>query len=327
MEKKVCNVCNVEKHLSKYRIEKCGNYMNQCTSCESEYQKKIKIDLAPIIKEKKEKEKTEKQNQLINSYVGLTFGPFIITKYDGRYCKEKASKYPRDYFVRKCTFCGDETVLSKTKIDICRKKNITCNVCQETYNIYTKQKKCSKCNVMMDATEENFNKSKNRTFGLNYYCRKCQTNNSRKARESKEYRDKEYNQKKERRKNDLLFKLSCNVRCLIKNYIKRVKIVQTKKSSKTITILGCGFLEFKTFIENQFTDGMSWDNYGKWHLDHIIPVSLGDSEDEVIELCHHTNYCPLWAKDNLSKNNKLILDLISEDNKVRYRKYIDRYYL
>ena len=51
---------------------------------------------------------------------------------------------------------------------------------------------------------------------------------------------------------------------------------------------------------------MSWDNYGKWHLDHITPISLGKTEEEVIVLNHYTNYQPLWEKDNLSKGNRLI---------------------
>ena len=212
MKTKVCNVCNIEKDLSGFRIRKCGNYRNHCRSCEYEYQKKRKNDLRPVLKEQRQKNKLEKQNELINSYVGLKFGSYIITRHDGRYCKEKSSKYERDYFVKKCTFCGDETIASKSYIDRYIGTDTKCNVCQETYNIYTKQKKCSKCNIMMDATEENFNKSKNRVFGLNYYCRKCQAGNSRKSRESKEYRDKEYKQKKERLKHDVVYKLRCNTR-------------------------------------------------------------------------------------------------------------------
>ena len=50
----------------------------------------------------------------------------------------------------------------------------------------------------------------------------------------------------------------------------------------------------------------SWDNYGKWHIDHIIPLSSANNEDEVYKLCHHTNLQPLWAEDNLRKSNKII---------------------
>ena len=49
---------------------------------------------------------------------------------------------------------------------------------------------------------------------------------------------------------------------------------------------------------------MTFENHGEWHLDHIKPISLAKSEEEIIELNHYTNFQPLWAKDNLSKSNK-----------------------
>ncbi len=49
---------------------------------------------------------------------------------------------------------------------------------------------------------------------------------------------------------------------------------------------------------------MTWENHGEWHIDHIIPISWGKTESEVIELNHYTNFQPLWAKDNLSKGNR-----------------------
>ena len=67
--------------------------------------------------------------------------------------------------------------------------------------------------------------------------------------------------------------------------------------------------EFVSYIERKFPDGMNWGNYGKcgWHLDHVKPLSLFNLEDreEFLKACHYSNYQPLWAKDNLRKNNKL----------------------
>ena len=62
--------------------------------------------------------------------------------------------------------------------------------------------------------------------------------------------------------------------------------------------------EAKTYIASLFQKGMSWDNYGEWHLDHIKPISLATTEEEVYKLCHYTNYQPLWAKDNIIKGAK-----------------------
>jgi hypothetical protein len=49
---------------------------------------------------------------------------------------------------------------------------------------------------------------------------------------------------------------------------------------------------------------MSWENYGEWHLDHKIPISWAETEEQVYELNKYTNFQPLWAFDNQSKNNK-----------------------
>lgn len=58
--------------------------------------------------------------------------------------------------------------------------------------------------------------------------------------------------------------------------------------------------------EKNIVDNMSWDNYGKWHIDHIIPLSSANNEQEIYKLCHYTNLQPLWAEDNLKKNNKIL---------------------
>ena len=58
-------------------------------------------------------------------------------------------------------------------------------------------------------------------------------------------------------------------------------------------------------LEGLFMEGMSWENQGEWHLDHIIPVSIATSEEEIIKLNHYTNFQPLWAEDNIIKSNKL----------------------
>jgi hypothetical protein len=69
-------------------------------------------------------------------------------------------------------------------------------------------------------------------------------------------------------------------------------------------ILGCTIQEFKLHIESQFKDGMSWDNRGEWHIDHIMPLSMAKTEDELVRLNHYKNLRPLWAHENLSKSDK-----------------------
>ena len=71
-------------------------------------------------------------------------------------------------------------------------------------------------------------------------------------------------------------------------------------------MLGIEWEELKTYIEAMFTDGMTWENYGEWHIDHIYPLSKAKDENHLKELCHYTNLQPLWAEDNLSKGDKIL---------------------
>jgi len=58
-------------------------------------------------------------------------------------------------------------------------------------------------------------------------------------------------------------------------------------------------------IEGEFKEGMTWENYGEWHIDHIKPLGVkGLTEEEIIERLEFTNTQPLWAFDNISKGNK-----------------------
>ena len=116
---------------------------------------------------------------------------------------------------------------------------------------------------------------------------------------------KEYNRfySKNRREIDFLYRLRCNTSCLIRNTIKNKGY---SKKSKTFIILGCNYEFFKLHIERQFTKGMTWENQGQWHLDHIYPVSLAKDEKELIRLNHYTNFQPMWAFENMSKGNKII---------------------
>lgn len=90
------------------------------------------------------------------------------------------------------------------------------------------------------------------------------------------------------------------IRAVIINGIKRKGY---SKKSKTFEILGCEYDFFIQYIEAQFKKGMQWDNI---HLDHIKPMSSAKNENEAILLNHYTNFQPLFKKDNLIKNDKLI---------------------
>lgn len=85
------------------------------------------------------------------------------------------------------------------------------------------------------------------------------------------------------------------------------KALRGKDKGVSITkALGCSIEFFKRYLENLFGIGMSWDNYGKWHVDHIKPLDAYDLTDpkQLLECCHYTNLQPLWGLDNILKSNK-----------------------
>lgn len=115
-------------------------------------------------------------------------------------------------------------------------------------------------------------------------------------------KDKTGNYKKRRRKVDPLFVLTERIRDSIRRALKKNGY---PKRSKAPAILGCTFEEFYEHIEKQFLPNMNWDNRSEWHLDHVVPISFGESEEEIILLNHYSNFRPLWGKDNLAKSDTL----------------------
>ena len=101
-------------------------------------------------------------------------------------------------------------------------------------------------------------------------------------------------------KNDPYFKLTERLRNRTGFAIKKCK---GQKSASTLELLGCTIEHAREHLEKQFTEGMTWDNHGEWHIDHIIPCASFDlSDPEQQKKCfHYTNLQPLWAKDNLIK--------------------------
>ena len=77
-----------------------------------------------------------------------------------------------------------------------------------------------------------------------------------------------------------------------------------RKAEKTELLLGCSVEFARRYLESLFLPGMTWDNHGEWHIDHIRPcASFSDLTqlEQQQECCHYTNLQPLWAEDNLSK--------------------------
>lgn len=91
-----------------------------------------------------------------------------------------------------------------------------------------------------------------------------------------ENKDKLREQKRIWERNSLKFKIRNNLRRRVAHALKG-----ESKSAHTMELIGCSIEFLKEYIANKFTEGMSWDNYGEWHLDHIRPCSSFDLSDPI----------------------------------------------
>jgi hypothetical protein len=83
-----------------------------------------------------------------------------------------------------------------------------------------------------------------------------------------------------------------------------------QKNSKSITYIGCSIEELWQHLEKQFKEGMTRENYGEWHVDHIVPLysfdfSGEDAEQQLLIAWNYKNLQPLWRCENLSKGKTL----------------------
>ncbi len=111
---------------------------------------------------------------------------------------------------------------------------------------------------------------------------------------------------KTRRENDPNFKMRNTLRSRIWTVLKRKN---TTKLVSTLTLLGVDSVETVIkHIEKQFKNGMTWNNHGEWHLDHIKPCASFDLTCPVQQLAcfNYNNLQPLWASDNMSKGAKIL---------------------
>ena len=105
-------------------------------------------------------------------------------------------------------------------------------------------------------------------------------------------------------KKDIAYRLKNVLRSRVGHAIRK-----EQKVGSAIQDLGCSIAAFRLYIENQFEEGMSWDNWGRdgWHLDHVLPLASFDLTNrmEFLEAANWLNYQPLWAADNIAKGAKI----------------------
>lgn len=207
-------------------------------------------------------------------------------------------------------------------------------------------KYCAKCDTFVDVN--NFAKNKNTWDGLHCHCFPCKRrraktyyidnsqtiiekvslytqNNKEKVKDYQQLYQQENKEKinqthqkwiqeniekvredrklyERKRRQETEYRILSNLR----NRLGRA--AKGSKSDTTANLIGCDITVLRIHLESLFQSDMTWDNYGKWHIDHIIPCASFDltkSEDQR-KCFHYTNLQPLWAIDNLKKSAKVI---------------------
>lgn len=87
-------------------------------------------------------------------------------------------------------------------------------------------------------------------------------------------------------------------------------LLQDKAGRKTVDLIGYTTAELRAHLERQFQPGMTWDNYGEWHVDHIVPVAsftfTGIDDPQIKRAWSLPNLRPIWAQENMRKHDKVL---------------------
>lgn len=212
-----------------------------------------------------------------------------------------------DISQRQCESCKDIKILS-SEFFIPRKKKdkvyfgYKCRLCEnkdcKKYHQQNKEDRLSKMRNWKDRNKSHVKKYRDE-----------HKNEAKQYRQDNKERYREYfkNRQRELLKNPI-YRIHSNMSKSINEQLKRNKLNKNNKS--WIKYVDYSVEELKIHLENKFREGMSWDNYGEWHIDHIKPKSLFNITDvnsnEFKECWSLNNLQPLWAADNCAKGNRFI---------------------
>lgn len=166
------------------------------------------------------------------------------------------------------------------------------------------EKQCSKCKLIKSTVD--FSKSSKEKSGLRNRCKTCVKEDDR-IYGVKNKNKKKISKQKWRKENREKFNATArawnkkNKHVISWRAMLRRTLAGKKKTNKTEALMGYGAEDFKNHIESLWKEGMSWDNYGEWHVDHIIPLAQfpPDTPPSIVNALK--NLRPLWAPENLSR--------------------------
>jgi hypothetical protein len=286
MEKKVCTKCKEEKDVTEFSSSR-----NDCKLCAKEYQKKYRENNKEKIRQSK-KEYREKNKEKIRQSKKVyrkKYGEILSIK-NKEYRennKEKIRQTKKEYSEN-----NKEKIRQTKKLYRENNKEIL-SIKKKEYREKNKEK--------IRQTKKLYRENDLVRIKLNKYKREW---------------------KRKRCETDLVYKLKVMIEKSIHRSFKKSGYT---KNSRSYRILGCSYEEFKLYIESKFEYWMNWENYGLcngeekygWDLDHIIPLSSGKCEEDIIRLNHHSNIQPLCSyinrcikKDKIEKGISNVFDIV-----------------
>jgi hypothetical protein len=312
---KNCKMCNLDKSLDEF-----GNN-SKALDGKQHYCKKCNCEKAKLNREndpEKYKARDKKANaakQLRKSTSSKTCVQCNVEKLCGLFPYEDKNNVCKDCLTenetnriknlvdKTCSYCG-----KKKSIDLFGKteheKDGYLTFCKTCFIEAVKDdfvKHCPKCDTTK--IKNDFPSDIARLDGLYGLCRRC------KSKQNKTYKvnnKEKVNALDKKRLENPQEKIIHNLRTRLRHLVKR-------KNEPTLEYLGISSGEYKKWIEYQFDDVMTWDNYGSyWHMDHVVPCNSFnlENEEEIFECFNWTNLRPLNATKNMSKNNKILEDEI-----------------
>lgn len=296
---KKCNRCAQEKHVDSFYKDSASKdgYYTICKQCKNE-------------STKKSREKLHQRSKLPT-----------ITHKDCARCKE---------YLPVCNFTKLKSNITGYAVYCkqCRKLNDYERKQKNPCEINAGQKICQKCNLEKDFSK--FHTTRKSSDGVYNTCKDCWPKSTW-TREKARLSERKYYENNKEKVRAKWRRQGQNINRRVRNSLNsriRESLLNfgNKKDNVTRSYLGCSFNYLRKWIEFQFDNDMSWDNYGQWHLDHVTPVATFDlSNDANIRDCFHwSNLRPCWATQNIQKGDKMMHRLI-EKHRILSENYQKQY--
>jgi len=292
MKTKICNKCKIKKDISefgKHQLHLDG-LQSYCKLCKKQIDKKYRDTHIEEMKKYRLTHKEETKKYTKRRY-----------QENKEKLKEKRKKYYQTHKKQEKQYQKKYCQEHKKEISVRIKKYH--KIYYQTHKkeirkYYEKHKE-----ELLKKKREHYQKHKEKILLQHTEYRKNH------KEEAKQYRLKHRKERikygnqydKNRRKIDINFRLAHYLRTRLNKVLKN-----NTKLESALKLVGCSLEQLKKHLESKFVSGMSWANYGKWHIDHIKPCAKFDlrKKSEQRKCFRYTNLQPLWAKENLSKSDK-----------------------